>query len=202
VSEPSSHPAPPLRTWQPMALWTGALLLALGLAWFIGAVAVPVWGVRAVLVSASDMKAEPGENVIEGLGGSQDAARRLGLYLRLPGFLVPHRRLAAAILGQCGQAATTELLRCVVDKDPEVRLEAVAALGRMRDVCAIKPLMGRLGDSNRLVRAKAAWALGEIGPEARAGIPALEKALSDEQKEVGSAAAEALEKIRGQEPGK
>jgi len=33
-----------------MAAWTAAILLALGLAWFVGAVVVPVWQVRKVLL--------------------------------------------------------------------------------------------------------------------------------------------------------
>jgi hypothetical protein len=185
-----------------MALWTAGILLCLGLVWFVGVVAVPAWGVRAVLVRASNMREEPGEYVIANLGGGQAAARRLGLYLRMPGFLVPHRRLAAGILGQCGYAATPELLQCVVDSDREVRLEAVDALGRMRAVCATKPLMRRLGDPDRLIRSKAAWALGEIGLEARAAAPVLEKCLSDENEPVRAAAAEALKKIRGEEPPK
>jgi hypothetical protein len=56
VSEPSADPAPPLRTWRPMAAWTGAILLALGLAWFVGAVVVPVWQVRSGLKSLVGVK--------------------------------------------------------------------------------------------------------------------------------------------------
>jgi HEAT repeat protein len=39
--------------------------------------------------------------------------------------------------------------------------------------------------------------LGRIGPDARAAIPALEKALSDEDDEVRREAAKALGRIRG-----
>jgi hypothetical protein len=38
VTEPADQPAKPLRTWRPMILWTAAILLALGLAWFVAAV--------------------------------------------------------------------------------------------------------------------------------------------------------------------
>ncbi|GEM_PF-229133 len=37
-----SEPAPPLRTWRPMAAWTAGILLALGLACFVGAVVRPM----------------------------------------------------------------------------------------------------------------------------------------------------------------
>ncbi|MBN2130871.1 MAG: hypothetical protein JW741_15320, partial [Sedimentisphaerales bacterium] len=40
------RPPSPRRTWVPMTLWASSILLALGLAWFVGAVVVPVWRVR------------------------------------------------------------------------------------------------------------------------------------------------------------
>ena len=201
MPEPAEQPSPakPPRTWRPMVGWTLGILAALGLCWFVGAVLVPVWGVRAVLVSASDMTTEPGENVIESLGGSQDAARRLGLYLRLPGFLVPHRRLAASILGQCGHYACSELARCSEDQDCDVRREAVEALGRLRTAQAVVPLIRGLGDNDERIRAIAASALGDIGPEASAAIPTLNKCLSEWKEPARTVATEALKKIRGEE---
>ena len=45
------------------------------------------------------------------------------------------------------------------------------------------------------VRYHAAEALGQIGPEAKAAVPALIQALKDEDRDVGQSEAEALEKI-------
>jgi hypothetical protein len=50
MPEAAEQPAKPRRTWLPMTLWTAGILLALGLAWFVGAVVVPVWQVRSTVV--------------------------------------------------------------------------------------------------------------------------------------------------------
>jgi HEAT repeat protein len=52
-----------------------------------------------------------------------------------------------------------------------------------------------LRDDNYMTRRAAAAALGSIGPGARAAIPALKAALSDEEVEVRRQAAESLQKI-------
>src|SRR5262249_56043972 len=52
-----------------------------------------------------------------------------------------------------------------------------------------------LGDPDGCVRARAAWWLGQHGPRAGAGVPALLEALADEDGSVGVAAAEALWRI-------
>jgi hypothetical protein len=203
VTEPAAQLPKPLRTWRPMAAWTAAILLALGLAWFVAAVVVPAWRVRAevlpVMVQAADMREEPGDYVIQSLGGGSDAARKLGAYLRLPALLARHRRLASAILGQCGHYACSELARCSEDQDCDVRREAIEALGRLRSAQAVVPLIRGLGDNDERIRAIAASALGDIGPEASAAIPALNKCLSEWKEPTRTVAAEALKKIRGEE---
>ncbi|MEO0004466.1 MAG: HEAT repeat domain-containing protein, partial [candidate division WOR-3 bacterium] len=61
---------------------------------------------------------------------------------------------------------------------PEIRLEAVKVLGRIRAQEAVKELCIALSDSNQDVRKAAAKALGEIGsPEA---VPALKTAITRE----------------------
>ena len=45
----AEQPAKPIRTWRPMVLWIAGILLALGLAWFVGAVVVPVYQTHAVV---------------------------------------------------------------------------------------------------------------------------------------------------------
>jgi HEAT repeat protein len=53
-----------------------------------------------------------------------------------------------------------------------------------------------LRHSNARFRAKAAVLLGQLGPEAKESVPALTKALQDQDATVREAAAEALKKIQ------
>lgn len=65
---------------------------------------------------------------------------------------------------------------------------------------AVPALIETLRDENEsaVVRQWAAWSLGQIGPDARGAVPALVEALGDASPNVREAAAEALEKIRGE----
>ncbi len=200
MDEPAAEGKSPEKRGGPstrsIVLWGAGMLAVLGLVWFVAAWVVPVWRVRVVMVRAANMNTEPGEYVIESLGDGPSAARRLGLYLRVPAPFVPHRRLAAGILGQCGHYAESELPRLLADRDPEVRAEAVDALGRFREARFTEPLMAALRDSDSNVRRLAARALGEIGVGATQAVSALAGLLEDEDKPVRQAAAEALKKIK------
>jgi len=66
----------------------------------------------------------------------------------------------------------------------------------------IAPLIAALGRSDPALRAEAATQLGLLGQSANSAIPALEKALEDENADVNQAAGSALKKIRCQEPPK
>ena len=164
--------AGPLRTWRPMAAWTGAILLALGLAWFVGAVAVPWWQVRGAARIASESEegflGSAGRSVVDNLGGPELAATRLRTYRRLPPWAAPYRAGTLDLLGCCGKPG-------------------------------VPALIDALGDADRAVRAMAAWHLGRIGPDAREATAALTDRLTDTEADVRSAAAEALKKIRGEE---
>jgi HEAT repeat protein len=61
----------------------------------------------------------------------------------------------------------------------------------------VRVLVWKLGDSERVERRYAAEALGKMGSEAMAAVPALEEALKDPDERVRSEAARALELIRG-----
>ncbi len=65
VADPS---AGRLRTWRPTVLWTAGILLALGLAWFIGAVAVPAWRAR-VAIAAYCERQIPCSELLKRMGG-------------------------------------------------------------------------------------------------------------------------------------
>ena len=59
----------------------------------------------------------------------------------------------------------------------------------------VNSLIEKLKDPDEEVRQNAAKALGEIGPEAKAAIPALREALKDDYKAVRKAAEDALKEI-------
>lgn len=67
------------------------------------------------------------------------------------------------------------------------------ALGRIGDERAVEPLINRISDRSKYVRAGAARALGKIG-DSRAVEP-LQQLLNDNTNEVRDAAARALEDI-------
>ena len=137
-SEERQTPSPPLRTWRPMAAWTAGILLALGLAWFVGAVVVPVWQVRKIVKSWEGGRYHPMytgrffTNEIAQLGGPVSASRKLGIYLRTPVGSSANRQVAAAILGECGAPAIPELERLLENEDERVRQAAAAALKEIR----------------------------------------------------------------------
>jgi HEAT repeat protein len=63
---------------------------------------------------------------------------------------------------------------------------------------AIPALIDILKDEVEIVRIEAAAALGEIGPKAKAALPALEKLVSsDPHAQVRDVAAKAIRQIRG-----
>jgi HEAT repeat protein len=74
--------------------------------------------------------------------------------------------------------------------DPEAGWMAAASLGVLAAPGATMPLAGALGSSSTRTRRAAAWALTK--PSAPAGIPALQRALTDRDEEVRYWAAEAL----------
>jgi hypothetical protein len=63
---------------------------------------------------------------------------------------------------------------------------------------AIDALVPALDSADEVCRAGAAFALSLCGPEAKAAVPALERAMADPVPDVSEAAAEALRKIRGE----
>ena len=73
------------------------------------------------------------------------------------------------------------------------RIAAVAALGRLGDKKALKPLVGALRDKSATVRAVAAAALGKLGH--RAALPALREAANDDDALVRKRAREAVVSI-------
>jgi HEAT repeat protein len=122
----------------------------------------------------------------------------------------PNRRIrtaAASALGKIGpgaKEAVPALVRHIADKDREVRVSAASALAEIRPAAkeALTAAISLLSDDDGYPRRAAAGILGRMGPAAGPAIPALERLLRDPDKEVAAAAAEALRKIRGEEPPK
>src|SRR5689334_244058 len=85
---------------------------------------------------------------------------------------------------------TTQLNAKHTEKE---RIAAVAALGRLGDKKALKPLVGALRDKSATVRAVAAAALGKLGH--RAALPALREACNDDDTLVRKRSREAVVSI-------
>jgi HEAT repeat protein len=208
-----------------MVAWTLGILAALGLAWVVGAVAVPVWGTsRAVdrchefyiantliedriLALFARTLPDPQIETLDGareeaasLGPPQVAAGRLSMYLRLPKRCAPHRQAAVLLLGECGEPAVPALVQHLEDGDFVVRLLALRALWQARDPRAVPGLCKMLGHAEWQMRELAAQALGETGDPT--AIAHLEEAQNDEDASVRQVVATALKKIRAEEPPK
>jgi len=104
------------------------------------------------------------------------------------------------------------LSRLMTDKDPRSGWGILPSEGLIEPIIKraceahdlpyrprVSTLVSLLRDSRSYERLFAARALAEIGPEAKAAVPALEKLLKDETDYVRQAAAYALKRIRGEE---
>lgn len=109
---------------------------------------------------------------------------------------------ALVVVGLCAIGAPTahadnlDELAETLEHSPhhKSRIAAAVSLGRLKDVRALRPLVGALDDSHRSVRAVAAAALGHLG-DARA-LPALQQTTKDGDKIVRKRAIEAIAAIR------
>ena len=109
------------------------------------------------------------------------------------------RRAAARSLGQLGKAAFPALkkAKALQDPDGDARRMVIEALSWMGP-SAVPALTAALrDDASPAVRRAAARALGNLGAAAQGARSALETAASDPQEDVRTAAAKALQRIRG-----
>jgi hypothetical protein len=102
---------------------------------------------------------------------------------------------AVSRFGPAGADAVPRLIELLRHEDPTVRWQAARTLGKVREpaVPSVPELVRLTGsDSESLVREHAAEAIGDIGPAAAAGIPALVQALKDPVPRVRRDAVRAL----------
>jgi len=191
----ADQPAPPPRTWRPMALWSAAILAALGLAWLAAAVVTQLvqtrHEIRLCVASCRDAVEVRGPSTekfaertqleaIEHLGGARSAVRRLRIFRHAPDWFAErgaqpddlgNKDWAILLLGHCGQPGAAELV----------------------------PLLRGRPKRTQLLALMAAASLGPQGAEA---APFVEPILADEDSWLRAAAAAALKSIRGEEAGK
>jgi hypothetical protein len=208
VSESAGQPAPPLRTWRPMAAWTAGMLLIFVLTWCAWSAVSGVIMVRDV-VKANFIGTLSTNDAIRQLGGPETAARRVHTYLCLPGWLVPEQRTAVSLLDRCGQAGLNTLTKALSHQDAVVRAEAAQTIRWMvratiqenpggipqAQMMVLPLLIAKLFDPDSTVQSAAAGALSEFGAEARAAIPRLTEGLASEDEGVRSACAYALGEV-------
>jgi hypothetical protein len=179
-------PAPPLRTWRPMVLWTLAILLALGLIGAVALVVIPTLRLRGKMIRCQAAVAgyphiwpeDHARAAVAELGSPRRAILCLRLYRALPDSMAPYPEHTIAMLGYCGRPAMPTLLRCLGDEHPTIRGLAAEALGSLRDPETIGPIAALLDDADRFPRESAAIAFGRIG-DPRA-LPLLARTLGDD----------------------
>ncbi len=117
--------------------WTVAMLAVAGLAWFVGAVVVPVRRTADVLRerdAARSITREQTAAFLDRLGGPDLARRRLEFYLCLPPWVARHRRQAVLLLRDCGRSAQSpkeQIEQPPIVLTPEERRELAALWEKM-----------------------------------------------------------------------
>jgi HEAT repeat protein len=107
----------------------------------------------------------------------------------------PRARVSGAkclgMLGPQAESAVPALLGTFHDPEAYVAMEAATALAKIGKA-SIPGLTQALSDKTPVVRHAAAYALGEIGPEAESAVPELIAALKDQDSQVRSSTAYSL----------
>ncbi|MHC4600153.1 MAG: HEAT repeat domain-containing protein [Planctomycetota bacterium] len=166
----------------------------------------PEWEVRAgaaTAVGEVTARNAPGDFVYDGRVYPRHRPAFLALDRALDDEVAEVREAAGKAMARIGHEADGTLSSMQGDARPGVRRAAVRAQGEIasrRPWTSDSPVefvLRGLKDVDGGVRAAAAWALGKMGTKARAAVPALERALTDEDPEVQKAAEGALEKVGG-----
>ncbi len=208
--EKAIEAARPGRSKRIYVYWGMALTLLIALGLFCWLVVVPVGQVRSELrkVVEERKRAWTQENTVlgsgvfgpmlRGIGGPEEAADRLCLYLWVPDRFAPHKDLAVEALGECRQpGAVPALVRALENQNPEVRECAAEALRQLKSGAApaVPALIRALDDEQKSVQMRSALVLGAIGPDAGAAVPRLIGLLKEGDGSLVWAAAIALGNI-------
>jgi HEAT repeats len=166
-------------------LWAIALILLLSTGLLCWLVVVPFIQVRKIVERVARTKTGEYEEVKR--MGPVVAARRLGLYFRMPESIAPEKLAALRMLSHCGQAGAPAIIEALDDEDREIRQAAAEQLP-WSEVSA-PALIRTLRDPDRLVRSCAATTLAGFGPPA---TPHLVRALGNSDPMVRKLAIRAL----------
>ena len=161
MTDPTDRPPTTSRTWRPIALWSAAILLALGLAWLVGALGTPYLQARSAIQRVRG-GGDQATQAIKGLGTPEAAVRKLMMYIRLRERLAPEWHTAVTMLGQYGEAAVPSLESLMRDPDANMRLSAMFSIRCTRSPRAMQPLLDALKDDACSVRQNAAEFLGDL----------------------------------------
>jgi hypothetical protein len=98
-------------------------------------VVVPVLEVRAAVSEYVNGNLNP-EEAVERLGGQEQAGAKLATYMRLPGWLAPHKhdKNVPSLPGHCGRAGAPALILLLDDSDTEVLEQTLYWLCYMEQV--------------------------------------------------------------------
>jgi len=103
---------------------------------------------------------------------------------------------ALGSLGPAARAALPQLLALVADPRQSVRWRALEAASKLgADAASVPALVSALASPDSYVRAGALWIQRELGPEARAALPALTAAAHDVHPGVRAVAVQALARV-------
>jgi hypothetical protein len=202
MSDAAEAPAKPRGNLRGAILWTAGILVALGLAWFVGAVVVPQYRVHSVLRRVVLQK----ETVVSGVTRGETDPELSIAWRAAPGSERFGARDSDIREGICtrlgGMETATAKLRSYLTL-PEwlatKRCEAIYALSCCGHE-SVPALIRELSSASPDVRCAAAWALGQVGPEAAEAAGPLERLLGDGDYGVRLAAERALEAIRSPGP--
>ena len=177
-----------------------ALCVALALAWFIGAVAWPVWCTRQYLAeiatTLSPYRTTPVSQLkdeVQAMGGGAVARPRLMQYLGMPKAIAPNKWIALKLLGCAGAESMPVVLEQASSRELYVRYAVVEALGNLGSAETIESILAALKDDDPKMCLIAVEALAKIRhPDA---VAPLMTSLRSEKQEVADAAKHALSAI-------
>ncbi len=149
MTAPAPSPGPAKRSRRLYVYWGIALALLLTLGLLCWLVVVPVLRAREVLIGSGIVTRIPDgspvnygdSEIIRRLGGAEDSARSIGLYIWAAGLLRPgvddiesdYRWAGVSVLESCGEPGWRVLESLHDDYDPLVRQRAAQALKKIRE---------------------------------------------------------------------